>query len=118
MEIYLSKHGGFGDGAAGCLAGSSLRLSGNDAHFGGKPIIAEPGQVLTVGEILARCYITKIRSQDDGQVLAENELVEIGEVVKAVLIDREAFLLFRPPASPGTRVALWKNCSKDELRCY
>ncbi|MEQ8200336.1 MAG: hypothetical protein ABRQ24_02820 [Syntrophomonadaceae bacterium] len=118
MGIYLSEHGGTGDGVVGALAGSGLRLSGNDGRFRGKLSIAEPGQATTVREITARSYITRVRSKDDGRVLAEDELVEIGEVVKAVLIDREAVLMVRPLTVPGDRGAVWRTCTKDELRCY
>ena len=118
MGIYLSEHGGTGDGVVGALAGTGLRLSGNDGRFRGKLAIAETGEALTVREITARSYITKVRSKDDGRVLADDELVEIGEVVKAVLIDREAVLMVRPLTVPGDRGAVWRTCTKDELRCY
>lgn len=118
MGIYLSEHGGTGDGVVGALAGSGLRLSGNDGRFRGKLAVGEPGQALTVGEICVRSYITRVRSKEDGRVLAADELVEIGEVVKAVLIDREAVLMVRPLAVPGDRGAVWRTCTKDELRCY
>lgn len=118
MGIYLSEHGGTGDGVVGALAGSGLRLSGNDGRFRGKLAIAEPGRSLRVEEILARSFITRVKSKDDGRILAEHELVEIGEVVKAVLIDREAVLMVRPLAIPGDRGAVWRTCGKDELRCY
>lgn len=118
MGIYLSEHGGTGDGVVGALAGSGLRLSGNDGRFRGKLSIAQPGQALTVQEILTRSFITKVKSKDDGQFLAEDELVEIGEVVKAVLMDREAVLMVRPLAVPGEKGAVWRTCAKDELRCY
>ncbi len=118
MGIYLSEHGGTGDGVVGALAGTALRLSGNDGRFRGKISIAEPGQVIPVKEILKRSYITKVRNKNDGRVLDENELVEIGEVVKAVLIDREAVLLVKPNIAEGGTSAPWRTCSKDELRAY
>ena len=71
-----------------------------------------------MAEIITRSYITRVRSKDDGRVLAEDELVEIGEVVKAVLIDKEAVLMVRPLAVLGDRGAVWRTCTKDELRCY
>jgi len=118
MGIYLSEHGGTGDGVVGALAGSGLRLSGNDGRFRGKLSVAQQGQAITAGEIIGGSYITRVRSKDDGRVLADDELVEIGEVVKAVLIDKEAVLMVRPLAVPGERGAVWRTCTKDELRCY
>ena len=118
MGIYLSEHGGTGDGVVGALAGSGLRLSGNDGRFRGKLSVAQQGQAITAGEIIGGSYITRVRSKDDGRVLADDELVEIGEVVKAVLIDKEAVLMVRPLAVPGEQGAVWRTCTKDELRCY
>lgn len=118
MGIYLSEHGGTGDGVVGALAGTALRLSGNDGRFRGKLAIGEPGQAITVKEITGCSYITKVKSRDDGRVLPEDELIEIGEVVKAVLIDMEAVLMVRPLAVPGDKGAIWRTCTKDELRFY
>lgn len=118
MGIHLSEHGGTGDGVVGALAGTALRLSGNDGRFRGKLAIAEPGRVVPVREILDSSYITKVRNKDDGRVLSENELVEIGEVVKAVLIDREAVLLVKSQTAQEGQGAHWRTCTKDELRAY
>lgn len=118
MGIHLSEHGGTGDGVVGALAGTGLRLSGNDGRFRGKFSIALPGQALSVADICAQTFITKVKSKNNGYILQEHELVEVGEVIKAVLIEREAVLLVNPLATPGDRGAVWRSCSKDELRAY
>jgi len=118
MGIHLSEHGGTGDGVIGALAGAGLRLSGNDGRFRGKFTIALPGQAVSVAEIYAQTYITKVRNKADGRFLKDNELVELGEVVKAVLIDQEAVLLVNPLEVPGDKGAVWRTCSKEELKAY
>lgn len=118
LGVHLSEHGGTGDGVVGALAGAGLRLSGNDGRFRGKLTIAMPGQAVTVADICAQTYITKVRSKADGRFLTPNELVELGEAVKAVLIDREAVLLVAPLPTPGARGAVWRTCSKEELKAY
>jgi len=118
LGVHLSEHGGTGDGVIGALAGTGLRLSGNDGRFRGKFTIALPDQALTVTDIYAKTYITKVRSIEDGHILKDHELVELGEKVKAVLIDQEAVLLVVPLSNPGDRGALWRSCSKEELRAY
>jgi hypothetical protein len=118
LGIHLSEHGGTGDGVVGALAGAGLRLSGNDGRFRGKLSLALPGQALSVEEICNRSYISKIRNKQDGRNLNNWELVELGETVKAVLMDGEAVLLVNPLAVPGAQGALWRNCSKDELKAY
>ncbi len=118
LGIHLSEHGGTGDGVVGALAGAGLRLSGNDGRFRGKFSIALPGQAVTVADIYAQTYITKVRNKADGRFLSPNELVEVGEVVKAVLIDREPVLLVNPLPIPGNQGAVWRTCSKEELKAY
>ncbi|NLV23067.1 MAG: hypothetical protein GXY49_13995 [Syntrophomonadaceae bacterium] len=118
LGVHLSEHGGTGDGVVGALAGTGLRLSGNDGRFRGKFTIGIPGESLTVAEIYAKTYITRVRNKADGRFLLPDERIELGEVVKAVLIDREAVLLVNPLAVPGDRGAVWRTCSKEELKGY
>lgn len=118
LGVHLSEHGGTGDGVVGALAGTGLRLSGNDGRFRGKFTLALPGQAITVADIYAKTYITKVRNKESGLILKNHELVELGEKVKAVLIDREAVLMVAPLSEPGDRGALWRTCTKDELRIY
>lgn len=118
LGVHLSEHGGTGDGVVGALAGTGLRLSGNDGRFRGKFTIGIPGESLTVAEIYAKTYITRVRNKADGRFLLPDERIELGEVVKAVLIDREAVLLVNPLAVPGDRGAVWRTCSKKELKGY
>jgi len=118
MGIHLSEHGGTGDGVVGALAGTGLRLSGNDGRFRGKFTIGMPGQSLTVEEIYSKTYITRIRNKEDGRFLPPHERVELGEAVKAVLIDREAVLLVNSLSVPGDQGAVWRTCSKEELKGY
>ena len=118
LGIHLSEHGGTGDGVVGALAGIGLRLSGNDGRFRGKFTIGMPGQSLKVADIYAKTYITQARNKEDGRFLLPEERVELGEVVKAVLIEREAVLLVNPLAYPGDQGAVWRTCSKEELKGY
>ena len=88
MGIYLSEHGGTGDGVVGALAGSDLLRSGYDGCFRGKLAVAETRPAITVAEIIARSPIIRVGSKKVGRILAENAVIGIGEVVKAVLIDK------------------------------
>lgn len=118
LGVHLSEHGGTGDGVVGALAGTGLRLSGNDGRFRGKFTLGLPGQSLTVADIYAKTYVTRIRNKAGGSFLKPHERVELGEVVKAVLIDREAVLLVNPLTNPGDQGAVWRTCSKEELKGY
>ncbi len=54
-SVYLSEHGGTGDGIIGALAGCGLRLSGFDGKIKGKMKPHTPGEVMTV-EALCHTY--------------------------------------------------------------
>jgi hypothetical protein len=55
--VYLSEHGGTGDGVIGALAGCGLRLSGSDGKVKGKLHPPETGAVMTVDELCLHCLL-------------------------------------------------------------
>lgn len=115
--IHLSEHGGTGDGVVGAMAGIGLRLSGNDGRVRGRLTFEGSDEVLRVGEML-RChpYVDSVRSLD-GKTLAEDEPVQLGAKIKAVLLDGVAVLPVLPEPR-GVHGARWRTCSKQDLEDY
>lgn len=109
---YLSEHGGTGDGVIGALAGVGLRLSGNDGRLRGRLEMGEPGDVLSVGAILAGGHIDNVMPIG-GTGLAVDERVCLGEKVKGIYLDGK-------PVLPVARRddGLWRTCTKEELKCF
>lgn len=117
LGIHLSEHGGTGQGVIGALAGTGLRLSGNDGRLRGKLKIKADGDVITVGAIRAQAQVDAIRSLNEGIVLGDDERVLLGETLKAVLIDGQTVMLVFPTEKPITEVQ-WQTCTKNQLKPF
>ncbi|MEI6125745.1 MAG: hypothetical protein WCQ99_04240 [Pseudomonadota bacterium] len=114
LHIHLSEHGGTGLGIIGSLAGTGLRMTGNDGRFRGKFKIEADSDVVAVAEIKRQTGIHLVKSLD-GRVLLDSEKVRLGEKVKAVLLEGKATLLVLPgPEAQG----LWQACTQQHLKAY
>lgn len=85
-RVFLSEHGGSGDGVIGALAGVGLRLTGNDGRIKGKIRPENPGEIMTASEFCRRYHVARLIN-DDGETAAPDELVRFDEQTKAVLLD-------------------------------
>lgn len=85
-RVFLSEHGGSGDGVIGALAGVGLRLTGNDGRIKGKIRPENPGEIMTASEFCRRYHVARL-IDDDGEMAAPDELVRFDEQTKAVLLD-------------------------------
>jgi len=114
--VYLSEHGGTGDGIIGALAGVGLRLSGNDGRLRGRLEIGEEGSVATVREILDTCLVSKVVVLESGEELDPGENIVLGGKVKAIYSGGVAVL----PVEPDGEVLHggWRTCSKETLRAF
>ena len=110
-NIHLSEHGGTGEGVIGALAGIALRMSGNDGRFQGRTELKEAGEIMAIRDILAQSDIDEVQSID-GEVLAAEEMLVLGEKVKSVLLDGKKKLLVYREADG------WHTCNNKQLRAY
>jgi hypothetical protein len=115
LDVHLSEHGGTGIGVIGALAGTGLKLTGNDGRFKGKfKLRADERGVASVAQILGQgvdavCAI-------DGDALAADQEVFVGTESKLVLRDGRAVLLVKPGAD-GAGVA-WTAVDRKALRSF
>jgi len=116
LGVYLSEHGGTGDGVIGALAGAGLRLSGNDGRLKGQIRFAPDEKILSVARLCNRVEIDTVRTLD-GISPAGNELVRLGNKVKTVLLEGKSVLLVSS-ADPDADGAPWRTCSQQQLRSY
>lgn len=115
-NIHLSAHGGTGDGVIGALAGVGLRLSGNDGRLRGKLQIGEIDSAVSVAVMRTHAPVDVVRSIG-GKPLYNEELVRLGEKVKAVYLEGKAVLLVSP-LEPAVEGIHWRTCSRQELQSY
>ncbi|MCR4419620.1 MAG: hypothetical protein QHH27_09645 [Clostridia bacterium] len=116
LGVHLSEHGGTGQGVVGALAGVALRLSGNDGRVRGKLQVESEAGVATVREILRQARVSRVQSLD-GRVLGNDELIRLGDRVKAVMLGGEPVLLVTPLAQSAGG-AKWQTLTKEQLRAF
>ncbi len=113
-QVHLSEHGGSGEGVIGALAGAGLRLTGNDGRFKGKLKIPSRNGTATVKEI--RAFGVDAVQTQEGQLLDESAIIDVGKWVKLVLMDGKAVLLV-VPCGEGTAAA-WRAADRKIFKDY
>jgi hypothetical protein len=116
LGIHLSEHGGTGGGVIGALAGTGLRLSGNDGRFRGRLKIGNTNDVVAVSKIKAQTNVDVVQSLE-GFMLEDHDSVRLGEKVKAVLMGGRTVMLVCPSGS-GNGGPRWQTCTKEQLKRY
>ncbi len=112
QAVYLSEHGGTGNGVIGALACCGLRLSGHDGKVKGKLFPPGGKQVLTVGEL---CRTFSLVSAMDTQQrrIDPSDSVRFCSPTKAVYWDHAAAIyLTREKNGEAT----WRVYSIQELK--
>lgn len=118
LGVHLSEHGGTGLGVIGALAGTGLRLSGNDGRVRGKIKTNYKDNIASVRELLDHTYIEMVKSIEDGYVLGDKEKVLLGDTVKGVLLNNKLVLLVNPITTSESEGLKWQTCSKQQLKAY
>jgi hypothetical protein len=114
LGIHLSEHGGSGQGVVGAVAGVGLRLGGNDGRLKGRLPLGPAGARRSVAELRSESLVEAVWSTD-GPLPEDAELVELGEKVKTVLLERKSVLLLEKTGDPAVP---WRTCSRQKLKHY
>lgn len=117
LGIHLSEHGGTGDGVIGALAGTGLRLGGNDGRSRGKLKIDTLHSTFCVREILSKYPVDLVQSIE-GQILEDEDIVQIGDWVKTVLLAGKCVLLVYCDKDDKAGNSCWKTCTKQQIKKY
>jgi hypothetical protein len=117
LGIHLSEHGGTGLGIIGAIAGCGLRLTGNDGRFRGHFQVSEEGDRLRVAELIQKTGVDVVKSLD-GELLQDEDVVQIGKKVKAVLQNGQSTLLVFAESEDDQEEACWRTCTKQQLRIF
>lgn len=84
--LFLSEHGGSGEGVIGALAGIGLRLSGCDGKIRGKLIPQPDDGMITVRMFCMRYHVDQVVSEDLTPLPADTMLI-FRDPAKAILVD-------------------------------
>jgi len=114
IGVHLSEHGGTGQGVIGALAGAGLRLWGNDGRMKGS--LKFSGALLRVAEILAHPVVEAVRCIE-GETVNPDDLVQIGEKPKTVLLGGVSVLLLSA-AESNEDSCRWQTLHRKQLRGY
>jgi len=112
LGIHLSEHGGTGQGIIGALAGTGLRLEGNDGRFRGW-IVENAETKMTVRECLEQLPVMDVVDLS-GAILDESELVLLNGKVKTVPRRGRQVLLVKKKEDGGQ--SCWVNLGRDEIK--
>lgn len=112
--VFLSEHGGTGDGVIGALAGCGLRLSGSDGKIKGKIQPKQPGAVMKIKDFLAMYQLAAAYDKEFQRISEEEEMV-CGTDIKACLKDDQPIVILKPDE---TGKAKWHSMDIKEIKQY
>jgi hypothetical protein len=117
LDIHLTEHGGTGQGVIGALAGTGLRLSGNDGRFRGWYHLGKSGETISVKELCGHNFIDSVRTVD-GRMLGQDETLLIGgDRIKTIMRDHQQVVLVSE-LRDKTFPCQWKSLTKEEIKAY
>jgi len=99
------------------MAGSGLRLTGNNGRFRGHFRIGEEGDRFRVAELIRKTGVDVVKSLD-GEMLQDEDIVEIGKKVKAVLQNGQSTLLVFTDQGVQRERIVWHTCTKEQLKIF
>lgn len=113
LDIHLTEHGGTGLGVIGALAGTGLRLSGDDGEFKGTVKIGEGRDRITVKELEEYPFIDEVRLINGDEVNKES-IILLGKKYKTILKGGKAVFLVEYSDEENN----YRSCTKKEIRAY
>lgn len=114
--VHLSEHGGTGDGVIGALAGTGLRMNGNDGRFRGWLDLGPADSVTSVKALSAHPYIDAVIDNED-QVLPADVQIRLGDTrVKTVL--RNHLRVVRVKPCDYSTGAKWTTLAKADIKRF
>jgi hypothetical protein len=116
LGVHLSEHGGSGQGVVGALAGTGLRLGGNDGRLKGKLQLGPAGGEIAVAGLRRHPLVEEVRSLC-GKSPADDDMVRLEDKVKTVLLDGRSVLLLERVGEAGGAVR-WRTCPRQQLKNY
>lgn len=114
--VHLSEHGGTGDGIIGALAGTGLRLQGNDGRFRGWHNLGETGEITTPKSLCNHLLVDAV-VDDDGHPLSEDISVFLADnKIKTILCNHHQVI---PVTATGnTNGPAWTTFTKAEMKRF
>lgn len=118
VGVHLSGHGGTQGGVLGALAGVGLHLSGNDGLFITIPGLQNLPHEATMDQVRALVPLDDARVWASGaaQRPEPDEMIELGDWVRPVLLDGRTVLLLEPPRVHPDGSRTWRTAPRSEVK--
>jgi hypothetical protein len=114
LGIHLSEHGGNGQGIVGALAGTGLRLTGNDGRFRGWLCYGKAGGIISVKDLFADGLVDTVQSIEGQIIPPESSVILSEEKIKTVLKDHRQVVLVRN-TTPASSIK-WQTLTKKQVK--
>lgn len=114
LGVHLSEHGGDGQGIVGALAGTGLRLSGNDGRFRGWLHYGKAGETISAKDLLADGFVDRVQSTEGEIIAPELPVLLSEEKIKTVLQDHRQVVLVRNTTAAGP--IKWQTLTKEQVK--
>lgn len=111
-HCHLSEHGGTGGGVIGALAAVGLASGGNDGRYVWLQGIREMEGIFSHQEILQKSGVKNIQSLQ-GKAIPKEDLIEIGDWFRPVLLNHQPTLLVESSLHPFAR---WKILDRETIK--
>ena len=114
LGVHLSEHGGDGQGIVGALAGTGLRLTGNDGRFRGWLHYGKAGETISAKDLLADGLVDMVQNKEGEIIAPELPVLLSEEKIKTVLQDHCQVVLVR-----NTTAACpikWQTLTKEQVK--
>ncbi len=112
QAVFLSEHGGTGEGIIGALAGCGLRLSGHDGKLKGKLKPPVENQAVTVGQLCEMFYLSTAMDKDQ-RPIDVSDTVRLCCPTKAIFWDHTPAMYLAKDKSGNAK---WRVYSIQELK--
>lgn len=114
--VHLSENGGTGDGIVGALAGTGLRLHGNDGRFRGWLDLGNAGKITCPKNLCSHFTVDDV-VDDEGHSLPEDSQVILADnKIKTVLLNHRQVI---PVTGTGTTNGpAWTTLTRTEVKRF
>lgn len=113
-HFHLSEHGGTGGGVIGALAAVGLASGGNDGRYVWLQGIREMEGIFSHHEILQKSGVKIIQSLE-GKAIPTEDLIEIGDWFRPVLLNHQPTLIVE---SSHHSVNRWKILDRETIKAH
>lgn len=118
LGVYLSEHGGTGDGVIGALAGVGLRMLGEDGRYRGWYHLGNRGETIDVAKIhSALPFIDAVITESKKVLSTDTQLTISSEKIKTVRKNHQQVMIVVPNDLPNAQTE-YRIISSREAKVY